>query len=267
MANQLITIKVENLVKTFTLSKKQMKISKTDNPHLTAVNNVSFETYSGEVFGLLGPNGAGKTTTLRCIATLIRPDSGLIEVCGKSTKKEIEVKSRIGFLTNEIKIEDQMTPNYAFEYFGRFHNLSNEVIKARKDELFKRFGVDKFAEVKISDLSTGMKQKVSIVVSLVHDPEIIIFDEPTNGLDVLTARVVTDFLQELAAKGKTVIVSTHIMSLAQKICHRIGIIAQGELIECDTVDNLLKKYNNTDLEEIFFDLYKAKVGEKDETNS
>ena len=257
-------VKIDNLKKTFVLSKKQMKIDKTNDKYKKAVDGVSFEAFSGEIFGLLGPNGAGKTTTLRCISTLIKPDSGIINIMGYDSKNEIQVKRNIGFLTNELKLEEQMTPNYAFEYFGKFYDLTKEEIEKRKKELFTRFGVDKFAEVKIGDLSTGMKQKVSIVVSLVHDPNIIIFDEPTNGLDVLTAKTVTDYLEELAKEGKTVIISTHIMSLAQKLCQRVGIIINGKMVICDTLENILNQYNSNDLEDVFFELYK-KEEENNET--
>jgi len=257
-----MSVIVNNIKKTFTLSKKQMKINKTTSKIKVAVDGVSFEAMKGEVFGLLGPNGAGKTTTLRCISTLIKQDQGEIFVNGISTKDDIKCKRQIGFLTNEIKIEEQMTPNYAMHYFGRFYNMSHDQIEQRKDELFKRFGVDKFQEVKIGDLSTGMKQKVSIVVSLIHDPEVVIFDEPTNGLDVLTAKVVTDYLEELARIGKTVIISTHIMSLASKICDRIGIIINGKIIVNDTLDNIYQVYNSNDLEDIFFELYKKEVGDE-----
>lgn len=260
------SVKIDNLKKTFVLSKKQMKIDKTKDKYKKAVDGVSFEAFPGEIFGLLGPNGAGKTTTLRCISTLIKPDSGTIHIMGHDSENEIQVKRNIGFLTNELKLEEQMTPNYAFEYFGKFYNLTKEEIDNRKKELFTRFGVDKFAEVKIGDLSTGMKQKVSIVVSLVHNPEIIIFDEPTNGLDVLTAKTVTDYLEELSQKGKTVIISTHIMSLAQKLCQRVGIIINGKMVICDNLENILSKYNSNDLEDVFFELYK-KEEENNETRS
>ena len=257
-----MSVIVNDIKKTFLLSKKQMKINKTTSNLKVAVNGVSFEAKEGEVFGLLGPNGAGKTTTLRCISTLIKPDKGTILVNGISIEDEIKCKRQIGFLTNEIKIEEQMTPNYAIHYFGRFYNMSYEQIEQRKDELFKIFGVDKFQEVKIGDLSTGMKQKVSIVVSLIHNPDVIIFDEPTNGLDVLTAKVVTDYLEELAKNGKTVIISTHIMSLAAKICDRIGIIINGKIVVQDSLSNIYQTFDCNDLEDIFFDLYKKDVGEE-----
>ena len=196
------SVKVENLKKTFILSRKQMKIDKTTINKKIAVDDISFMTYPGEIFGLLGPNGAGKTTTLRCISTLIKPDFGNIEVNGYHISDEINVKKNLCFLTNELKLEEQMTPTYAFNYYARFYQLSDEIINKRRTELFSKFGIDKFAEVKISDLSTGMKQKTSIVVSLVNDPEIIIFDEPTNGLDIITAKVVTDFLEDLKKRDE-----------------------------------------------------------------
>ena len=129
----------------------------------------------------------------------------------------------------------------------------------RKERLFKRFGIDAFQEVKVGNLSTGMKQKVSLVISVVHDPDIIIFDEPTNGLDVLTAKVVTDFLEELRSRGKTVILSTHIFSLAEKLCDRVGIIIDGKMIQCDTLQAVQA---GESLEERFFTLYRDCVGEE-----
>lgn len=196
------TVIVRNLKKTFKLSKKQMKLNQTKETLKVAISDVSFETKSGEIFGLLGANGAGKTTTLRCIATLIKPDEGEILVQGVNIKDDLEVRKKIGFLTNELKLEDQFTPNYLFTYFSKFHDIDDETIEARRKILFDRFGVDNFAETKIGDLSTGMKQKISIAISLVHDPDIIIFDEPTNGLDVITAKVVTDYLFEMKEKEK-----------------------------------------------------------------
>lgn len=246
-------LQVEHLYKTFKLSRKQQKINKTSAKELVAVNDLSFTAYSGEVYGLLGPNGAGKTTTLRMISTLIKPDSGDAIVDGASIiKNSNEVRERIGFLTSELKLEDFFTPNYLFDFFSDLHHVDKETARVRKQELFSRFGIDKFAEVRVGDLSTGMKQKVSLVIALVHDPNIIIFDEPTNGLDVITAKVVTDFLVDLKEHGKTIILSTHILSLAEKLCDRIGIIINGKMIKEDTLANLTKEHS---LEEEFFSLY------------
>ncbi|MCK5732529.1 MAG: ABC transporter ATP-binding protein, partial [Tenericutes bacterium] len=178
------TIIVDNISKTFSLSKKQQKIERTNSKKKVAVNGLSFSALKGEIYGLLGPNGAGKTTVLRCISTLIKPDEGDIHINGYSVVNEEEkVRSSIGFLTSELKLEDFFTPNYLYDFFSKLHGIDEEFAKKRKDRLFKKFGIDKFKEVKIGQLSTGMRQKVQIVISIVHDPEIIIFDEPTNGLD------------------------------------------------------------------------------------
>ena len=224
------------------------------------MDHLSFTAYEGEIFGLLGPNGAGKTTTLRLLATLIRPDSGDAMVDGASVVREPdEVRGRIGFLTSELKLEDCFTPNYLFNFFAGLHKVDPAVRDRRRQELFARFGIDKFAEVKVANLSTGMKQKVSLVVSIVHNPDIIIFDEPTNGLDVLTAKVVTDFLQQLREEGKTIIVSTHIFSLIEKLCDRVGIIINGKMTVCDTLDKIT---GGMSLEDRFFEIYKETVGDE-----
>ena len=252
-------LQAQGLTKTFRLSAKQQKLEKTKEKVRTAVDNLSFTACEGEIFGLLGPNGAGKTTTLRMLATLIRPDSGDALVDGASVVREPEkVRSRIGFLTSELKLEECFTPNYLFDFFADLHKVEPAVRDNRKKELFDRFSIDKFAEVKVANLSTGMKQKVSLVVSIVHDPDIIIFDEPTNGLDVLTAKVVTDFLQQLRDQGKTIIVSTHIFSLIEKLCDRVGIIISGKMIVCDRLDRVC---DGMSLEDRFFEIYKETVGE------
>ena len=251
---------IEHLHKTFTLSKKQQKLEGGNVRKKIAVNDLSFTAHCGEIFGLLGPNGAGKTTTLRMISTLIRPDKGDIFVDGVSAVSQPEeVRAKIGFLTSELKLEDFFTPNYLFNFFSDLHGIEPGVRDERKKKLFEKFGIDKFAEVKVANLSTGMKQKVSLVISIVHDPEFIIFDEPTNGLDVLTARTVTDFLLELKAEGKTILVSTHIFSLIEKICDRVGIIMDGQMILCDTLKSLTAEMS---LEDRFFYLYKERAGEE-----
>lgn len=250
---------VKDLVKTFKLSKKQQKIEKTDLKVKVAVDGLSFSAYKGEIYGLLGPNGAGKTTTLRTIATLIKPDSGDAFIDGVSVVNEAnKVRGKIGFLTSELKLEDFFTPSYLFDYFSDLHGVEISERNARKKQMFEKFGIDKFAEVKVADLSTGMKQKVSLVISIVHNPDFIIFDEPTNGLDVITAKTVTDFLQELKSQGKTIIISTHIFSLVEKLCDRVGIIINGKMTVSDTLENLT---GGRSLEEVFFDIYKAEVGE------
>ena len=247
-----VILKVDHVSKTFRLSKKQMQLEKTKNKKKSAVNDVSFEANRGEIFGLLGPNGAGKTTILRMMATLIKADTGEIFVDGNEVKKSpFEVRSKIGFLTSELKLEDFFTPNYLFNYFSNLHGISKEIRNERRETLFSQFGINEFAEVKVANLSTGMKQKLSLVVSIAHDPDVIIFDEPTNGLDVITAKVVTDFLIELRNRGKSIILSTHIFSLVEKLCDRVGIIIDGKMVACDSLENLCTDQN---LEEVFFKL-------------
>lgn len=254
-------IVVGNLTKTFRLSRKQQKIERTEARIKVAVDHLSLEAYPGEIYGLLGPNGAGKTTALRCISTLIKPDSGDISVAGHSVRtEETEVRKAIGFLTSDLKLEEFFTPNYLFDYFARLHGVDGKIVESRKSALFRKFGIDKFAEVKVGELSTGMRQKVQIAVALLHDPEVIVFDEPTNGLDILTAKVVTDYLGELRDSGKTIIISTHIFSLVEKICDRVGIIVNGKMKLSGPLSEIATSENG--LENVFFDLVKAESGEE-----
>jgi len=250
---------VSNMTKTFKLSKKQQQLKKASKPIMTAVDNVSFKSYEGEVFGLLGPNGAGKTTTMRMIATLINPDKGDAIVDGFSAVNQPKaVRSKIGFLTNELKMDEYFTPNYLFGFFAELHGMPKDLTEVRRKELFETFGVDKFCEVKVGNLSQGMKQKVSLAISIVHDPSIIIFDEPTNGLDVISAKVVTDFLVDLKNQGKSIILSSHIFNLLEDLCDRVGIIIHGKMVACDTVESLA---GDRTLEATFFDIYRETTKE------
>ena len=254
-------IKIINLKKTFKLSAKQKKIEKTKENVKVAVNDISFAVQKGEIFGLLGPNGAGKTTTLRMLATLIKPDSGDAVLNGESiVQNPFGVRGTIGFLTSELKLEDFFTPNYLFDFFSDLHGVDDKAREERKARLFTKFGIDKFAEVKVGDLSTGMKQKASLVISIAHNPEIIIFDEPTNGLDVITAKTVVDFLIELKEEGKTIVISSHIFSLIEKICDRAAIIIEGKLAAYGTVDEIKA---GKSLEDRFIDIYSEVAGSEE----
>ena len=256
-------IQINGLTKIYKLNAKKMQELKTKENTKVAVNNVSLEAKPGEIFGLLGPNGAGKTTTLRCVATLLKPTKGDIKVCGFDTKKEGQkVRDSIAFLTNEIKLDPNFSADYMFKFFGHLHGMKDEQILARQEELFGVFGINDFKNKKIEELSTGMKQKSAIAVSLVHDPKVVIFDEPTSGLDIVTARSVTDYLKYLRDQGKTVIVSTHIMSEAEKLSDRIGVIIGGQKVEEGTLSEILEKNQATDLEDAFFKLYSKYNPEK-----
>ncbi len=252
---------VHNLVKAFPLSKKQQKIEQTGSATKIAVNDLTFSLQKGEMFGLLGTNGAGKTTTLRMIATLIKPNSGSITLEGvDAVRHPAEIRSKIGFLTSELKLEEFFTPNYMFDYFAKLHGVDPAVAARRKEQLFTCLGIHQFAEVRIGELSTGMKQKASIAVSLVHDPDIIIFDEPTNGLDIITAKAVTDFLIALKKTGKTLIISSHIFSLIEKTCDRVGIMVDGRMVFVDQVAHILRESN---LEDKFFEIHNAIKGDRE----
>lgn len=252
-------LRVQGLNKTFKLSTKQQRIEHTKQKVRVAVDDLSFSAHEGEIFGLLGPNGAGKTTTLRILATLIKPDSGDALLAGKSVVREPEaVRANIGFLTSELKLEDFFTPDYLFDFFSTLQGVDPATAAARKASLFERFGIDDFAEVKVGELSTGMKQKASLVISIVHDPDIIIFDEPTNGLDVITAKTVTDYLLELRDAGKTIIISSHIFSLVEKLCDQVGVIINGRMVADGTLEEVC---GNLSLEDRFFELYVQETGE------
>ncbi len=250
-------IEVKNLVKSYKLSKKKMQKAKTKEKIVVAVNGVSFVAKPGEIFGLLGPNGAGKTTTLRCVSTLLKPTGGEISVMGKDVESDSEgVRKHIAFLTNELKLDKHFTPDYTVDFFARLYNMDRESINKRKEELFEYFGITNYRQKKIGELSTGMMQKLSIVVSLIHDPDVVIFDEPTNGLDIVTAKKVTEYLRELRNQGKVVVISTHIMDLAEKLCDRIAIMLDGEIKIHGTLQQILEETGEKDLEEAFFKVYK-----------
>jgi sodium transport system ATP-binding protein len=252
-------VRVDGLSKTFKLSAKQQRLEGVKQPRRVAVDDLSFTARQGEIFGLLGPNGAGKTTTLRMLATLIKPDSGDAFIDGQSiVSNPQQVRSAIGFLTSELKLEEFFTPDYLFGFFASLHRVPPAQAARRKAELFDRFGIDAFAGVKVANLSSGMRQKASLAISLVHDPPIIIFDEPTNGLDVITARTVTDYLLELRADGRTILLSTHIFSLAERLCDRLAIIIEGRLAAEGTLPEVT---GGQDLEDCFFEIYAATTQE------
>lgn len=249
-------IVTNDLTKVYRLSKKQRLELRTKDTLKKAVNKLNFTANPGEIYGLLGPNGAGKTTALRCISTLLKPTEGSVTVCGSDTVKNSEdVRRKIAFLTNDIKLDPQFTPRYMFDFFARLYSVDKKTSNDKREELFKYFGIEEFQDKKIEELSTGMKQKASIAVSLVHNADVIIFDEPTNGLDIVTARNVTEYLKLLRDEGKTVIISTHIMSEAEKLCDNIGIIINGNKVMDGGLNHILSETNTNDLEDAFFKLY------------
>ena len=214
---------------------------------------MSFSVKKGEIFGLLGPNGAGKTTAMRIAAGLIKSNSGDVFIDGISVRdNKIEVQRRIGFLSEELRLEDFFTPDYLFNFFAALREVPKDTIHRRKALLFERFGIHNYAYKQVAALSNGMRQMVSLVLSIVHDPPLLLFDEPTNGLDVVAARNVIDFLREMKEQGKTIILSTHIFNLVEKICDRVGVIIDGRMLYSDSLSAINMQ---TNLEEKFFSLY------------
>lgn len=220
------------------------------------VKGVSFTVKPGTIYGLLGPNGAGKTTLMQMMATLLKPTEGVIRICGKDTAVDtLEIHKLIGFLTTEVKLDPLSTPNRLYEFFAALYDLPSEGLAERRTRDFDRFGITPFANKRIVELSTGMKQKISICISLIHEPPVIIFDEPTNGLDILTSKQVTDYLKELAKDGRTIILSTHIFSLAESLCDEIGVLVDGKIVASGSSRELCELTGKETFEDAFFDLY------------
>src|SRR6266571_785963 len=219
---------------------------------IRAVDNVSFTCQPGKIYGLLGANGAGKTTTLRMLATILEPTDGTAVVCGHDVIEQPEkVRANVGFLSTATALYPRPTSQEMVEYFGRLNGLDETTLKRRIDEIFGRLDMDGFRDRRCDKLSTGMKQKVSIARTLVHDPPVMIFDEPTLGLDVMTARTIVEFIRDCRQAGKTVLFSSHIMSEVEKLCDIIGIIDGGRLLAEGTLADLRRRYAEEDLEEIF----------------
>lgn len=252
-----IVVNVKDLKKEFKISKRQRKIQQCRTN--IALNGLSFEVNKGEIYALLGTNGAGKTTTLRILSTLLKPDDGKCYIDGVNVSEEPDkIRSKIGFLTSELKLDGFFTPNYLYDFFSDLYGVKSELRIVRKKELFNTLRIDKFAEVKVSNLSTGMKQRVAIAISLVHDPDIIIYDEPTNGLDIVSSKMVIDYLKELKTNGKTIIISTHIFEVVEKVADRVGIVINGKLEYEDSISRIKKEKS---LEDVFFEVYYSKEGE------
>ena len=223
-------IQVENVSKQFFLNKKQRKEAGLNQSYAMAVNNISFECFPGEVFSILGPNGAGKTTTLRMLATILKPTSGNIKVLGIDLNESPELaRSKMGFLTGSTGLYERLTADEILTYFGNLYGIPKNIIGERKEKLYDLLGMKEFLTKRISQLSTGMKQKVSIARTMIHDPEVVVFDEPTSGLDVITAENIIKLINDCKQNNKTVIFSSHIMSEVDLLCDRLAIIHKGEI--------------------------------------
>jgi sodium transport system ATP-binding protein len=253
-------IVVKDLRKTFKLSRQQKREHKAEpgsrgDGTVDAVAGVSFTCRPGRIFSLLGPNGAGKTTALRMIATLLKPTSGSIEVAGiDAVKNPQEVRRRLGFLTGSTKLYDRLSANDLVKYYADLHGMDRAKFEKRKDELFTLLDMNDFAKKRIGKLSTGMRQKVSIVRTMIHDPEILVFDEPTVGLDVITAKHIIDLIRRCKDQGKTVIFSTHIMGEVSLLSDDMAIIHMGKLVFSGTYADFERQMQGRSIEEEFIRL-------------
>lgn len=227
-----------------------------------ALDNVSFEVRPGEIFGLLGPNGAGKTTCLRILSTVLKPTRGLAEVAGINVMHDAEgVRRNIGFMSCNTGIYDRMTAREMVEYFGRLYGIPEDKLQDRIEDIFENLQMNDIRDRLGSKMSTGMRQKVSIARTIVHDPPVIIFDEPSSGLDVLVARNVLQTVEALKDQGKCIIFSTHIMREVEKLCDRIAVIHRGRILDDGTLPELAERHDQEDVEELFFDLIQQRENE------
>jgi sodium transport system ATP-binding protein len=239
-------IEIENLTKIFNNNKKNEVI---------AVNDITLSVNNGEIFGILGPNGAGKTTTLRMVATILKPTAGTATVDGYSIIDEPEkVRKNIGFLTGETKLYDRLTVSETLTFFGRLYNIEGKLLQKRVKGLMAMFDLDEAKNRRIADLSDGMKQKVSLGRTIIHNPVNLILDEPLTGLDILARRAVTNFIKDAKNQKNAIIFSTHVMSEAEELCDRIAIINKGKVLALGEKKALKKKYKCITLEEIFVQL-------------
>jgi len=229
-----------------------------------AVNNVSFNVYSGEVFGFLGPNGAGKTTTIKMIVGLLQPTSGMVKVAGYDVQTQsMLAKASCGYVPDTPNLYAKLTGRELLRFVSDLYNLDRSQVAHRIDELLRMFDLTTAADDTIDSYSHGMQQKASLAAALMHDPKVLVLDEPTVGLDPKSARLIKDILRQLADRGAAVMLSTHILEIAERMCDRIGIINKGQLIAVGTMDELrtLDKTGEASLEDIFLSL----TGGADET--
>ena len=226
----------------------------------TAVDNISFSVDRGEVLGFLGPNGAGKTTTLRMIATMLQPTSGTIHVCDTDVvTNPMKVRQKMGFLSGNTGLYDRLTAEEMVRYYADLHGMSKEAYQSRRDELFSMMGMEEFARRRISKLSSGMKQKVSIARTIIHNPEVVVFDEPTTGLDVITSKNIVQLIKRCKEEGKTIIFSTHRFGELKLLCDDLAIIHKGKIYFNGTYAEFEEKMQADSLEDEFIRLVGAEA--------
>ncbi|MCG3135348.1 MAG: ABC transporter ATP-binding protein NatA [Planctomycetes bacterium] len=239
-------VEVNGLVKVFDAG---------DGAAVRAVDGVSFACAPGEVLGLLGPNGAGKTTTLRILATILRPTAGSASVAGHDVVADPDgVRRALGYVSASTGVYERLTGRETLLYYGRLHGMDEARLAARAEELVRFLEMEGFADRMAGRLSSGQRQKVSLARAIVHDPPVLILDEPTANLDVLVARNVLEFVERSRASGRAVLLSTHLFHEAERLCDRIVVIHRGQVLAAGRRDELLARTGAGNLEDAFFAL-------------
>ncbi len=245
-------IEIRNVSKGFKTTKKQRNEMEVPKKIIDAVSEVNLVCKPGRIFSLLGPNGAGKTTLLRMVATMIHPDNGSISVNGFDTVKESQkVRRSIGFLTGGTSLYLRFTVEENIKFFSDLYKIEKDEYNKRKKQLFDILGINDFANKKFGKLSSGMKRKAFIAKTLIHDPEVLIFDEATAGLDVITSRNIVSVIKDYKNRGKTVIFSTHIMGEADLLSDDLAIIYKGKIVFNNTFESFKENMETRSLESEF----------------
>ncbi len=239
---------MENLIKAYQLQKYF--------ENFRAVHDLSFEVQAGEIYGLLGANGAGKTTTLRMLAGILQPTEGEAFIANHSmTDNSIAAQQQLGFLTGDMDLYKKLTPKEILYFFGDLYQVPKTQLKQQVEQLIEAFQISEYADRHCETLSTGQKQRVNIARTLIHNPQVIILDEPTTGLDIVSSEFVLQFIRKMAKEeGKAIIFSTHNLSEVERLCDRIGIIHQGCSVLEGTLDDLRNHTQEQDLASAFFTL-------------
>jgi ABC-2 type transport system ATP-binding protein len=231
----------------------------------TAVDNLSFSVRTGEIYGLLGPNGAGKTTTLKVLVGVLEPKAGKVEIFNTPISDEVAAKSNLGYVPEEVILLDSLTPREFLEFVASIRHMESESVNLRLQRLTTAFELTQYFDTPIAALSMGNKQKVAIIAALMHEPQLLILDEPLVGLDARSSKILKELISFHAKKGGAVIFSTHIMEVAEKLCTRVGIINKGKIVGEGTVDELRKLVKSAEgsLEDIFLKVTEQEAGMQD----
>lgn len=248
-------IEVREVTKTFPLSRRQRKEDPQAGQRFRALDGVSFSCQPGRVLALLGPNGAGKTTLLRMVASMLRPESGSIQVAGFDVlTHSVEVRRNLGFLTGSTGLYDRLTTSETLRYFADLHGVSAARFQPQHDLLVERLDLAPFLHRRVGQLSTGMRQRVSIARTLIHNPPVLVLDEPTSGLDILAARSIVDLIRECRREGRTVLFSTHRMDEVNLLSNDLAMLHNGRLIYRDTHQSFSRDCGGLSPEDFFTNL-------------